>query len=112
MWRQAAYWASASLRRPAAAVSYFEFARLIEAIKPWVSYGGAIATGQIRRDDEEEPSEQTPERAQTVMMAGMVLPQIDQFLDVAAAMRSFSSIIYHEDGAWVTHSEMHFQDLK
>jgi hypothetical protein len=104
---------SLDVRRPAATVSYFEFARLIEAIKPWVSYGGQIAMGQIKlEDDDDDPSEQTPEEAQAMMWAGMVLPQIDQCLDVAAAMRSFSNIVYHEDGAWVTHGEVHFQDLK
>jgi hypothetical protein len=85
---------------------------LIDAIKPWVDYGGAVAMGQIRMDDEEEPTEQSPEQAQAMMAAGMVVPQIDQFLDVAAALRSCSGLTYHEDGAWVTHSEAHFQDLK
>ncbi len=103
---------SLDLRHPAATVSYFEFARMIDAVKPWVTYGGAIATGQIRLNDEEEPEEQSQEQAAAMMTAGMILPQIDQFLDVATAMRSVSSMMYHEDGAWVTHSEAHFQDVK
>jgi hypothetical protein len=40
------------------------------------------------------------------------MPQIHQFLDVAAAMRSFSTLVYREDDIWVTHSEVHFQDLE
>jgi hypothetical protein len=103
---------SLDLQHPAAAVSYFEFARLIQAIKPWVDYGGAIAMGQVKLDDDEAPTEQTPEQAQAMMAAGMVLPQIDQLLDVAAGWRSFSSMTYHEDGTWVTRSELRLQDLK
>ena len=103
---------SLDLHQAAATVSYFEFARFVDAIRPWVDYGGAVAMGQIKMNDDEEEEEQTQEQAAAVMTAGMILPQIDQFLDVAAAMRSFSNVVYHEDGAWVTHSEVHFQDLK
>jgi hypothetical protein len=106
---------SLDLRHPAASVSYIEFARMIDMVKPWVTYGGGIAMGQIKLEEDEEseePDEQSPEQAKIMMTAGLVLPQIDQFLDVAAALRSASSITYHEDGAWVTHGEVHLQDLK
>lgn len=103
---------SLDLRRPAATVSYFEVARLIESIKPWVNYGGAIATGQIKMSDEQAEEEQSPEQAQAMMTAGMFLPQIEQLLDVATAVRAFSSLTYEDDGAWVIHSEMHLRDLK
>lgn len=106
---------SLDLRHPAASVSYIEFARMIDMVKPWVTYGGGIAMGQIKLEDDgesDEPEEQSPEQAKIMMTAGLVLPQIDQFLDVAAALRTASSITYHEDGAWVTHGEVHLQDLK
>ena len=83
-----------------------------------VHFGGAIATGQVKLDDEEEAEfegedvEQSQEQATAMMMAGIVLPQIHQFLDVAAALRSVSGVTYHEDGAWVTHGEIHIQDLE
>jgi hypothetical protein len=99
------------LSRPASMASYIEFAKFFDAIRPWVDYGGGIATGQIKTDDD-EPSEQTEEEQAAMMTAGMILPQIQQFLDVASALRSATSLVYHEDGAWVTHSEVHFKDLE
>lgn len=104
---------SLDLRKPAGVVSYFEFSRLIEAVKPWINYGGAVAMGQIKlEEDEEESAEQTPEQAQAMMAAGMILPQIDQFLDVAAGLRGFSSMTYQESDVWVTHAEVHLKDVE
>jgi hypothetical protein len=40
------------------------------------------------------------------------MPQVYQFLDVASALRSVSSLTYEEDRVWITHSETHFEDLK
>jgi hypothetical protein len=115
---------SLDFNRPAAMVTYLDCSRFVDAIRPWVEYGGAIAMGQISVDiDVEEDGEEvevdeefeddapTQEEAQRMMMAGMVLPQIHQFLDVASAMRTFSGVVYREDDAWVTHSEAHFKDI-
>jgi hypothetical protein len=112
---------SLDMTRPASTAFYLEFAKFAEAVRPWVDYGGAIATGQVKLEDEEEEEfegeegedvEQGQEQAGAMMVAGIVLPQIHQFLDVAAAVRSASSVTYQEDGAWVTHGEVHIQDLE
>ena len=47
-----------------------------------------------------------------MLQMGFVVPQVYQFLDVASALRSATSITYEEDGVWVTHSETHIEDLK
>ena len=47
-----------------------------------------------------------------MLQLGFIVPQVHQFLDVAAAIRSATSITYEEEGVWVTHSETHIQDLK
>jgi hypothetical protein len=109
---------SLDLKRSASMAVYMELSKLVDAVRPWVEYGGAIATGQIKLDEGEEAEfegaddEQDQKQAAAMMMAGMVLPQIHQFLDVAAAMRSISSVTYHDDGLWVTHAELHLQDLE
>ena len=46
------------------------------------------------------------------MQMGFIMPQVQQFLEVSTALQSISSVTYEEDGIWVTHSEMHVEDLK
>ena len=48
---------SLKLDRPAAVVTHIEFAKSIDAVRPWINYGLDIATGKIKphkeKDDEE-----------------------------------------------------------
>jgi hypothetical protein len=110
---------SLKLDRPAAMVTHIEFAKMIDAARPWINYGLDIATGKIKphkgKDDEEsDDSDAKPPEAQTPMMLqmGMIVPQVQQFLDVASTMKSATSVSYEENGMWVTHSETHIEDLK
>jgi hypothetical protein len=106
---------SLDLNRPAAQVVHVEFHKMIGAIRPWIDYGLDIWMGNIKSEEgdedtaeEEAPAEQSP----MMLQMGFIVPQLHQFLDVASALRSVSSITYQEGDLWVTHSETHFQDLK
>lgn len=106
------------INKPAAVVVHIEFAKMIEATRPWINYGMDVATGKIKPkvekeegSEDEEPAPRQPPSA-GMMMMGIYMPQIDQFLDVAMAIHSATSVTYEEDGTWVTHSETHLQDLK
>ncbi|HEX5472696.1 MAG TPA: hypothetical protein VFW73_12470 [Lacipirellulaceae bacterium] len=107
---------SLQLGRPAAMVVHVEFAKFIDALRPWIDYGVDVATGKLKvhkeGNAEEGDQQPTPEQSQKMMMLGAVVPQIQQFLDVATVFRSVTSVTYEEGGQWVTHSETHIQDLK
>jgi hypothetical protein len=112
---------SLPLDKPAAVVTHIEFAKLLEATRPWMNYGLDVAMGNLKpkkaesdSDDEEEESEEDEPAAPSNMMMqmGFIVPQIQQFLDVAAALKSATSMTYEEDGVWITHSETHIEDLK
>ncbi len=47
-----------------------------------------------------------------MLQMGMIVPQVQQFLDIASAMKSATSVSYEENGMWVTHAETHIEDLK
>ncbi len=100
--------------RPAAMVVHFEFRKMIDAVRPWINYGLDVAMGKLKtNDDEDEPEENGPaEQSPMMIQLGFIVPQIEQFLNVATALRSASSVTYEEEGLWVTHSETHFEDLK
>jgi len=111
------------LDRPAAAASHVECARWIETIRPWIDYGFDVAIGKLTVDDEEDEADDDEDedesdaaaqqqQAAIAMQMGFFLPQVHQFLEVASALRSFSSVTYEEDGVWVTHSETHLEDLE
>jgi hypothetical protein len=109
---------SLPLDKPAAMVSHIEFAKILDAIRPWMNYGLDVAMGNLKpkkdeNDSNDEESDDTPKPPSGAMMQlGFVVPQIQQFLDVAAALKSATSMTYEEDGVWVTHSETHIVDLK
>jgi hypothetical protein len=105
---------SLKLDRPAAMVAHVEFAKFINALRPWIDYGVDVATGKLKvqknkdGDDEDKPAEQNP----VALKMGFVVPQVQQFLEVMTTLRSFSAISYEDDRLWITHSETHIQDLK
>jgi hypothetical protein len=110
---------SLPLDQPAAMIVHIEFAKLISATRPWIDYGLEVAMGKLKpkaEDDEnsdESDDSRPPQPPSPVMLQmGFVVPQIQQFLDVATALRSATSITYEEDGVWVTRSETHIEDLK
>jgi hypothetical protein len=104
---------SLKLDRPAALVVHVEFAKFIDALRPWIDYGVGVGTGKLKLNKDEQPEGEDAARQQQQMMAmGMVVPQVNQVLDFISTMRSATIITYEEDGAWVSHSETHIEDLK
>ena len=108
---------SLKLDRPAAVVAHFQFAKLIDSIRPWIDYGFEVATGKLKVEEEEDGDDESEDEANTdqaaiAMQMGFIIPQVQQFLEVSTALQSFSSVTYEEDGLWVTHSEVHLEDLK
>ena len=73
---------SLKLDRPAAVVSHFAFAKMIDAIRPWIDYGVDVASGKLKvrkgDDDNDKPAEQNP----ITLQMGFVVPQVHQFLEV------------------------------
>jgi hypothetical protein len=110
---------SLKLDRPAAVVTHIEFAKLVDATRPWIDYGLDVAMGKLKphqetADDESDETEKQPPAPPSPVMLqlGFIVPQVHQFLDVAATLRSATSVTYEENGMWVTHSETHIEDVK
>jgi hypothetical protein len=105
-------------QRPAAIVWHFQFAELMAAIGPWIDYGLNVATGNLKvevaeeDEDAESDNEQSTQQAAIAMQLGFVVPSIQQFLEVASAWKSASAVMYEDGGVWVTHSEIHIEDLE
>jgi len=94
------------LDRPLAGAAYFNFEGLLTAAEPWVNYGGQQFLSQMA---DTFGGDVPPE-----MMAQyrMVMDQVKTGLEVARCWKDCVSVTYLEDGAIVSHSEWHFQDLK
>jgi hypothetical protein len=106
---------SLDVDRPAAVIAHFQFAKLIGAVRPWLDYGFAVATGQLKvEDDEDDESEEeaNSDQAAIAMQLGFIIPQVQQILQVTTALKSVSSVTYEEDGLWITHSEVHLEDVE
>lgn len=110
---------SFKLDQPAAVFAHFEFAKMIASLRPWIDYGVDVASGKLKlpkkkaaADDEDADKDKPAEPNPFAMQIAFVVPQVTQFLDFASAFRSATSITYQEADLWVTHSELHFQDLK
>jgi hypothetical protein len=84
----------ADLDRPLASASYLNWAGLIDAITPWVTWGFGLAM-----PDGNDPS------------VAMIKNQVDTGLQVLKCFQGAVSATYQEDDAWVTHIESRFQDL-
>ena len=95
-----------------------EIAKAINSVRPWIDYGLGVAMGNIKMEkpadeedgdlEDEEPQEPNP----IAFQMGFVMPQFYQFLDAVSALKSMTSITYEEEGLWVTHSELHIEDLE
>jgi hypothetical protein len=111
---------SLPLDKPAALVTHIEFAKFIDATRPWIDYGLDVAMGKLKpakkpKDDDSDDSNDDsppPGPSSFALQAGFIVPQLQQFLDVATTLRSATSMTYEEGGVWITHSETHIEDLK
>jgi hypothetical protein len=110
---------SLPLDKPAALVTHVEFAKFIDATRPWINYGLDVAMGKLKpkKDknedaDDSDDAKPTPGPSAMAMQLGFIVPQLQQFLDLATTLRSATTMTYEENGVWVTHSETHIEDLK
>jgi hypothetical protein len=75
----------------AGAAMRFSLAGLIDAVAPWVDYGVELSGEEVD---------------------ATVLDQVHTGLEIAKCLRGISTITYQENDAWVTHFEMHLEDLQ
>jgi hypothetical protein len=98
------------------------WAAFVDAIGPWIDYGIDVATQPPAAAPKEEvgvKDDDKPEVAVTLQDDGgggaalklFIKPQVKAFLEVLRCLGTSSSVTYIEDGAIVTHSEWHLQDL-
>lgn len=108
--------------KPLAAAGYMNWAAFVDAIGPWIDYGIDVATQPPAAAPKEEvgvKDDDKPEVAVTLQDDGgggaalklFIKPQVKAFLEVLRCLGTSSSVTYIEDGAIVTHSEWHLQDL-
>jgi hypothetical protein len=86
--------------RPLAAAGHLDFARLIEALEPWIDYGMAIGLGvSADVDGKGGPTGNIPQ-------------QVHDALEVIKCFRGASVVIYQEGNTMVTHVQCRFADLQ
>ncbi|MCC7474306.1 MAG: hypothetical protein IT425_02830 [Pirellulales bacterium] len=110
---------SLKLDRPACMIVHLQFSKFFETARPWIDYGisasmGSLKSMQAAGDETEEGSGNETRRAPQSAMAmqlGMIVPQVEQLLEVFETLRSTTAIVYEEDGLWITHSETHIRDV-
>ncbi len=96
--------------RPVAAVNYFSFAALIDAVVPWADEGVRYYVQSMQEalgglDPNDANGGDSP-------AAKQILDQIQQGAKFLKAFRGYSSVTYVEEGATITHGEARFKDLE
>lgn len=89
----------ANTRRPLAAAAGLEFARLIEAVEPWIDYGLQLS---MAFGADMDPSGG---------LMGNIPQQVHDVLDVLKCFRGVAGVTYQEGEAMVTHAQWRFEDL-
>ncbi len=111
----------AQLDRPLARATYVDFAGMVDAVTPWIDllvrYASQEEPASLLReqhvvDRPAEPGRGLGDPRQDSPAVKAILEQVHQALRVLATVRTYSSATYAEDGAVVTHSELHLLDLK
>jgi hypothetical protein len=89
--------------KPLSAATYFNFARTIDTIHPWVEMATRTIAPKAMRLDPDDPA--------TAGVVGGILDQIRTVFEVLKVCHRYSSSTYLEDGVWVTHHETVIRDL-
>lgn len=90
----------ATYDRPLAGAGNLDFARLIEAIEPWIDYGMKLQAALSGADEDMGGP------------AGNVTQQVLDVLEVLKCFRGASVVVYQEGDAMVTHMQCRFADLE
>ncbi len=106
--------------RPLAMAGFLDWAGLVDALTPWIDFGVRVGTaeaaaaggglgllavddaGKIKLEPAEIDSEATKE----------ILDQVHTGLEILKTLRAITSATYLEGNVTVTHTEMHWQDVK
>ncbi len=90
-------------KRPLAAISYFDWASVVEAATPWIDY--AVEQYYAAQMNGDNGAAQPDGMRNT-------LNEVHGVLEVLQTLRTVSSATYIEDKATVTHTETHFRDVQ
>jgi hypothetical protein len=89
--------------RPLLAISYFDWASVVEAATPWIDY--AVEQNYSAKNGGDNGTAQPDGMRNT-------LGEVHGVLEVLQALRTVSSATYLEGKATVTHTETHFRDVQ
>lgn len=95
------------LDRPLASAAHFNFAAFVDAIAPWVEYAVKLGEGEETFGDGNEVNGLV-EQAEAGSESLGIISSVVEFLK---CFRSYSSATSFENGAKVTHYELHFADM-
>jgi hypothetical protein len=90
-------------KKPLVAISYFDWASVVEAATPWIDY--AVQQYYAARTDGDNGAAPPDGLRNT-------LSEVHGVLEVLQALRTVSSATYVEGKATITHTETHFRDLQ
>ncbi|MCG8585583.1 MAG: hypothetical protein MI757_12805 [Pirellulales bacterium] len=105
----------AKVDRNAAMAVYFNWAGMVDAAKPWVDYGFAVAAMEGEFGPLPEGGEGSREDVSSVKLpppAQMILSQVHFGLEFAKCIRTFEGVIYKDDAVWVSEGRLHIVDMK
>ena len=89
--------------------------RMVDAAKPWVDYGFAVAAMEGEFGPLPEGGEGSREDVSSVKLpppAQMILSQVHFGLEFAKCIRTFEGVIYKDDAVWVSEGRLHIVDMK
>jgi hypothetical protein len=95
----------ADLGRPLAGAVYFDWAALVEALRPWADFGLAEAGPDPLGELIDESAAKDQNRGENLRK------QVHTLLEVLKVLRGASSVTYVEDGVLVTHAEIVIKDM-
>jgi hypothetical protein len=84
-------------------VTYFNWARTVTALTPWVEMGVRAIAPRAMGLDTDDPND--------IAKLEAILDQVRTGFEILKVFHSYSSATYLEDEAWVTHSETDIRDL-
>ncbi len=93
------------LQRPLAAVGWFDWAALVDAVLPWIDYGTELAGGNAAVNNV------IGDGGGLDSQTAFILDNVRASLKVLKVLRTYASVTYSEDKALVVHSEIHLQDF-
>lgn len=100
--------------RPLGAAAYFDFHALLDTARPWIEEGVTLSMQsmfEMQAQFEEEEGEDFDDSVAEEAIKS-ALDKVDFWMNIAGAFHGFSSALYTEDGATVTHAEFHFEDVE